>query len=66
MTKTWKKTSIKVASADAKGTARSRSFNNVVEGAGEDKLNQFAQVIAQLTGDTVKGTTVTVVDEVEG
>ena len=37
MAKTWKKTSIKVASKDANETARNRSFNNVVENADETK-----------------------------
>lgn len=64
MAKTWKKTSIKVASKDANGTERNRSFNNVAENADETKIGQFAQIIEQLTGDSVSATTVTVVDEV--
>ncbi|WP_334117240.1 DUF1659 domain-containing protein [Ligilactobacillus sp.] len=64
MAKTWKKTSIKVASKDAGETARNRSFNNVVENADETKIGQFAQIVEKLTGDSVSSTTVTVVDEI--
>lgn len=64
MAKTWKKTSIKVASKDANETARNRSFNNVAENADETKIGQFAQIVEKLTGDSVSSTTVTVVDEI--
>ena len=64
MAKTWKKTSIKVASKDATETARNRSFNNVAENADETKIGQFAQIVEKLTGDSVSSTTVTVVDEI--
>lgn len=57
MAKTWKKTSIKVASKDANETARNRSFNNVAENADETKIGQlqlFENKGVQLYVDPVK------------
>lgn len=57
MAKTWKKTSIKVASKDVNETARNRSFNNVAENADETKIGElqlFENKGVQLYVDPVK------------
>ncbi len=60
MSKTWEKTNIAVGSTKEDGSVRKRSFNNIAQSATDEQLQQFGQVIAQLTGETTDQVTVNV------
>ncbi|GBG95782.1 hypothetical protein LFYK43_22410 [Ligilactobacillus salitolerans] len=60
MNEAWKKTSLAVESTKEDGKTKKRSFNNIAQGATDEQLVSFGQVIAQLTGEATDQVTVNV------
>ncbi|MCP0887948.1 hypothetical protein LB941_11460 [Ligilactobacillus sp. WILCCON 0076] len=63
MEKAWKKKSLKVEMQNEKGDVVNRTFNNIVKSASDENIIAFSDVVGQLTGETVKLTAVTDVNE---